>query len=689
MSEVDPMQLPELGELFEGRYELIQLLGEGGFARVYLAREPLIGREVALKVLSPTGGKYRDVTAARFLREVRLIASLQDPHTVTLYDFGQTESGLLYMACEYIRGGDLQQLLMAERRLEPRVVVHILSQVLASLREAHSRGITHRDIKPANILIHEYEGDPYRAKVVDFGLAKPNNVDATQLTREGVSAGTPRYMSPEQILAQGVGPPSDIYSLGLVASEMLTGEPAVNADNRRALLRKHLDGPQIVVPEHAAPLVLREVIDRMTVRQPADRYSTVEEVLADLRRLPNHFVGPKSVNEDAETRPHKPLQARIEENERPAASRTIALVGFVTLAVAVFIVVALLLPEPTVEEQEVTLPPSVRTVAVAQPEDLRPSLDSGIVDVGAKPTDMAVAVPEVPEVPGGTAGCGLQWAEAQRTITFSSGGVEFVAEVRVPKTYQPSRKHPMLLTFRGRQLRPYYKPDDVRDFWKQSGLRKPASENGYILVGVELLDPDNPYTFRIDRDWAEALLRNVHAAACFDPARIDVLGHDRGAVAAHTFICARPVSAAAIWHDLQVADDERCTPDPQIPVLKLYGHKDRDVGAGKRRSNCDPTSEFYVGHKEATRQWRERNRCRDKGSPWKTETAQVDGVCSKFACKGAPYVECELVAGRQLPFPKGLKFRVCQRDVPRFDLAGVTLEFFATFARPMKSPDRE
>ncbi len=281
------MKLPEVGETFQTKYKLQSILGRGGFAAVYRATDTQIGRDVAIKILAPGGEGYESDLVSRFMREARVIASLQDPHTITMFDFGRTEEGLLFMVFEYVKGADLSDKLGESGRLDPQRVVHVLLQLLSALREAHGAGILHRDLKPANVLLYQYMGDDYRVKLLDFGIAKPvetGGLEALSITKTGAVVGTPRYMSPEQICSNDLGPPADIYSLGLMAYEMLVGRPAIGGSDTKAILLAQLSSDPIrLPPDLGVDPHLARIVERMCARDPSFRFSSAQEVIDALQ----------------------------------------------------------------------------------------------------------------------------------------------------------------------------------------------------------------------------------------------------------------------------------------------------------------------------------------------------------------------------------------------------------------------
>lgn len=277
--------LPHPGHIFEKKYRIQKLLGSGGFARVYLANFEDLGRRVAIKILVPTEPAptlYPHRLYARFQREATLISELKNPATVTMYDFGRSENGLLYMVFEYVDGKTIEELIMSQGVISPDRTATIVQQVLRSLDEAHAHGILHRDIKPANVMVYDYLDDRDLVKLLDFGIAKPLLADGEgqNLTRDNTLLGTPRYMSPEQIVNEDLSPASDVYSLGLVAFEMVTGEPALTETDRSTIIRKHLDAQTFELPaDLPLPPEFRWILEKMVAKQIEQRFSTAKEAL--------------------------------------------------------------------------------------------------------------------------------------------------------------------------------------------------------------------------------------------------------------------------------------------------------------------------------------------------------------------------------------------------------------------------
>src|SRR5215831_16207293 len=230
-----------IGRTLNHRYLVEDKIGEGGFGAVFRGKQIATGREVALKILHPHNVNDETIVA-RFRREAEACSKLRDPHTVTTYDFDETPDGILYLAMELLRGRALHHLQKADGPLGATRVLRILDQVAASLTEAHANGIVHRDMKPENVFIESRAGED-QVKVLDFGIAKVMSDDRQipALTAVGQTLGTLEFMSPEQLRGQKLDGRSDIYALGMMAYEMLTGKlPFQSAKNPIDIINFHM-----------------------------------------------------------------------------------------------------------------------------------------------------------------------------------------------------------------------------------------------------------------------------------------------------------------------------------------------------------------------------------------------------------------------------------------------------------------
>ena len=275
---------PLLGQTIGGRYKVQRLLAEGGMGRVYVADQELGGvlKKVAIKVLL-SDPMAKDADTKRFERECRTVAELEHPNTIKFFDFGTTDDGDVFIAMEFLSGSSLAQILKGGPLFPERVDL-ILGQICGSLQEAHDRGIVHRDIKPDNIILTSPGGAPDFVKVLDFGIAKRMGGRDPKLTPLGVVLGSPPYMSPEQFTLQDVDHKSDIYSLGIVAYQLLTGVLPFNASDPLEWAALHMGATPTPIDAHgvAIPPAMGTAIHRALSKQPHERPSTMREFYSQL-----------------------------------------------------------------------------------------------------------------------------------------------------------------------------------------------------------------------------------------------------------------------------------------------------------------------------------------------------------------------------------------------------------------------
>jgi serine/threonine protein kinase len=228
-----------IGRTIEGKYRIDAKIGAGGMGAVYQAHRLLIGDDVALKILHPEHVSQPDATE-RFRREAQAAARLKHPNAVSIYDFGVTNDGLVYLVMELIEGQSLREIIKQQGPLTQSAAAEVISQVCAALDEAHRQHIVHRDLKPDNIVVKPMLNG-LRVKVLDFGIAKLRDLAASNLTQTGSVMGTPHYMSPEQCLGEELDSRSDIYSLGIVLYEMLAGVVPFNSPMSTAVVVQHVN----------------------------------------------------------------------------------------------------------------------------------------------------------------------------------------------------------------------------------------------------------------------------------------------------------------------------------------------------------------------------------------------------------------------------------------------------------------
>ncbi|HEX6432860.1 MAG TPA: serine/threonine-protein kinase, partial [Gemmatimonadales bacterium] len=272
-----------------GSYRLGELLGRGGMGEVYRASHRMLARPAAIKLIHPEVLAARDrksagLAVARFRREAEAAAQLRSPHTVELYDFGETEDGTLYFVMELLEGMDLETLVRKEGPLPQQRVIHILRQVCESLEEAHVSSLVHRDIKPANIHVGRVGLQHDFVKVLDFGLVKsvlPTAGEDSMATAAGLTPGTPAYMSPELAMGEKCDGRADLYALGCVAYYLLTAQLVFDAASGFQMIAKHiqeLPGP----PSQRTELDVSPELDRVVLaclaKKPEDRPQSAAEL---------------------------------------------------------------------------------------------------------------------------------------------------------------------------------------------------------------------------------------------------------------------------------------------------------------------------------------------------------------------------------------------------------------------------
>ena len=276
--------------LLAGRYRLQNSLGEGGMGQVYEAEHVLMKKMVAIKVLRPELTEDDEIVA-RFHREAQAAAALNHPNVCQATDFGQTDDGAFFLVMEHLEGDTLQETLNTYGQLTIKRALHVARQIATALQVAHEQGIVHRDLKPENVMLVDRRGDSDTVKIMDFGIARllataeegDGDDAATRLTRQGMVYGTPHYMSPEQIAGDDVDAGTDIYALGVVLFEMLTGEPPYDADSIARVMGQHVTEPIPVLaercPDSRFPASLERLLNRLMAKDRADRPETAAEVI--------------------------------------------------------------------------------------------------------------------------------------------------------------------------------------------------------------------------------------------------------------------------------------------------------------------------------------------------------------------------------------------------------------------------
>ncbi|MBI1723047.1 MAG: protein kinase, partial [Gemmatimonadetes bacterium] len=372
-----------------GKYEVTDLLGQGAMGVVYRALDPMLNRYVAVKVMSQgiaSDPHLRD----RFMREARAAGSLQHPHIITIFDFGEVE-GHLYIAMEYIEGSDLSEIMERHDPLPLPAKLDIVIDVLHALDYAHGRHLVHRDIKPANIRVSA-DG---RAKLMDFGIAR---LESSNLTKSGVMIGTPHYMAPEQVTSGEVSPATDIFAMGVVLYEFLTHRKTFEGDTLHAVLYK-------VVSEQPPPLrevmpgipePLQAIVDKALAKDPKERYQSAEGMAQALSAVRAALSGTATIS--ILTR-KTPLMTLRGERQKPARRRALRIGAGAGAALAVGLVAWLVAtsrsgrPAAPAATEGVSAAPSAPLAAASTPDGAAPSSEP------PTPATPAQRVPRVEATP--------------------------------------------------------------------------------------------------------------------------------------------------------------------------------------------------------------------------------------------------------------------------------------------------
>jgi len=313
------------GTVLKGCYRIERRLGVGGMGTVYLAQHLEIEKLVAIKVLGPES-IHRPQIRERFLREARATASIEDEHVIAIHDFGTTPEGVAFFVMEYLQGVDLAAVIKHHAPLSWPRARDIALQISMGMTAAHAKGVVHRDMKPANVFRIDRSGAEF-IKVLDFGLAKvirPEKSVGEALTQTGMLFGTPEYMSPEQAQGGRHDHRVDIYALGVILFEMLTGRPPFRADTFMGLLQQHTfdppPRPSDVAPHAGIPPAAEAVVLKALQKDPALRFQTMTE-MAEALRAASSGVAPVVVRERLKTRPLSGTATMFSTTEGRVVSR--------------------------------------------------------------------------------------------------------------------------------------------------------------------------------------------------------------------------------------------------------------------------------------------------------------------------------------------------------------------------------
>ncbi len=381
-----------------GEYDVLSQLGAGGMGIVYRGVQQQIGKTVAIKVLKPEIATGTDSVQA-LLAEARAVNSIRHEGIVDIFSFGSTPDGRPYIVMELLEGESLDAVLGALGRFQPLEAIDLLEQMLSALDAAHSAGVIHRDLKPANLHLAQLKDGTWRVKILDFGLAKLTapGASSTPQTQANVVRGTPEYMSPEQARAQDVSPRTDLYAIGVVAFELLTGVLPFKASNPVELLMQHISAPPPSPSslEASVPPAFEAIILQMLAKDPADRPESALAVRRELLKIKKQLIegGTQIRAAPLGPRPAKAtLVTEVPTASKPRRSSTGLFIGLGVVVVALLAAALALLPPRN--PQPVVVP------VVARPEVVIPS--EPVVEPVTEPT-VKVDVPPVVAIKVGPA----------------------------------------------------------------------------------------------------------------------------------------------------------------------------------------------------------------------------------------------------------------------------------------------
>ncbi|HYS07566.1 MAG TPA: protein kinase [Myxococcales bacterium] len=315
---------PRIGQVVAGRFRIEELIGQGGMGKVYRARQLGLDRAVCLKMLKPS--VLEDPTVVgRFEREAMAASRLNHPNSIQVLDFGRNDAdGALYLAMEYVQGKDLRAVLRDEWPVPEKRLCHIMAQVLAALGEAHAHNVIHRDLKPENIMVEQRRNQPDFVRVLDFGIARILDSDLPRLTRNDVVCGTPQYMAPEQATGGQLDARCDLYAVGIIFYQLVTGQVPFDGPSSMDVLTRQVHEPPMPPRKRQPKAVisppLESLILRVLSKNPAQRPQTAEE----FRQLVLAIADPASVPPRAQPIPARatpPRPAPVRQDaprERPA-----------------------------------------------------------------------------------------------------------------------------------------------------------------------------------------------------------------------------------------------------------------------------------------------------------------------------------------------------------------------------------
>ena len=617
--------LPAVGEIWADRFEVRAELGRGGFGAVFRAYDRNLGREIALKVWLGGGDRaYRRAT--RFAREAEVLSAIDEPHTVRFHEFGRAPSGELFIASELVEGVDLSKFLAAHGPLSAQQAARVALDVLSSLAAAHQNGVVHRDVKPQNILIVAHGDEIEIAKLTDFGIAWHDAAAGSHLTKTGVSPGTPRFMSPEQIVGDPASPASDVFAVGLVLCEALGGRQLTRA--------AQIGGVQREMDSDVDPIDLSMIPPRMA--------AVVRGMLAGRTHRYRDATQARNALRKVTGRPDGRTTSVFAGRRNGRASYVaIALIAVATLAVGLVVITMMSDPPPT----RVRAPRPAATV----PSASVPAGDTVVADVSVE--DVADAVS-----PRRSPGC-----DGPAPVGDVPSGPS--AGYFLPKSYVHGEPRPVVVVAATTlQTGPKVARISEADVH--------AERAGYIVMHTKhpgVVPWPNVEVERVVRD-----IEHLGRHACIDPSQVFVIGFGRGGMVADNIACFLPeVAAVASVSHLPPKPGFSCGA-PAIPAIHFLGERDGQRPPQGGSIVCGGRLGNVISAQDYESMWRERNGC--EGS-LAVDDSDTRVRCRTWSCE-QPLQHCMHPWGHGFRNNANDYNQSCFGPKPEID---ITAEIFAFF----------
>ena len=468
-----------IGQTLAKRYEIIEVLGIGGMGTVYLARQMSMNRLVAVKVLSPQFSQNPQMVR-RFEKEANVVSKLAHPNTVAVFDYGRSD-GCIFLVMERLEGRSLKRYLDEIGPLKPRMAVHIITQILRSLHQAHGAGIIHRDIKPANIFVVSVTGEKHLIKVLDFGVAKLNQQAGDDtVTQAGGIIGTPRYMAPEQARSLETDERADLYAVGILLYELLSGQTPFNGENPIGIMMDHAQKPlppmSLPFQENETYGSLVQIVEKSLQKKPEDRYENAESMLKALDNWETPIERPKAPISYISPAAERPLETAATE-QRPSSIILVLMILLVGVIGWWFVTPEKQAGGTSNSQTETTETPEKRNPNPAS----KPTTQEGItVNIKTNPAAEIIRTKD-----------GYNYGKTPINLKVD-GALELLARKAgfIEKTFTLDENSPAAMTL---SLRPNSKPNKSRPKATERSKRiKPTNLVDDKTVVTPRFDPPNP-----------------------------------------------------------------------------------------------------------------------------------------------------------------------------------------------------